>query len=313
MVNGRRYLVEIVWVDDANTPEQATAAAQQLVTQDGVLAIVGPPHSRTAIAAARVAESGRVPLISPTATNPEVTLGREYVFRATFLDGLQGYAMARFALNMLNVQRAAVLYEISNQYNRGLAEAFRDAFTELGGDVVAFEQYTVDTADFTPMLENIRQSGAEALFLPNFTDEVIVQGMLARELGVEAIFLGSDSWGGDLISPYEQFDGSYYSGHFCRSTDNPRIAEFTGRFQAAYDQEINGLVVLTYDAIYMILAAIQDQGEISSQAVHKGLYNIAYDGLAGVIQFDGVGDPVKQVAIWRINDLDRSCYQLFAP
>jgi branched-chain amino acid transport system substrate-binding protein len=313
LVGRKRYTVELIVADDANNPEQATAAAQRLISQDNVVAIIGPPFSRPAIDAARVAEAARVPLISPTATNPEVTLGREYIFRATFLDDLQGYAMARFAWTDLERRRVAVLYDISNSYNRGLAEAFRDAFTALGGEVVAFEGYTPDEADYAPFLLTIRDSGAEALFLPNYTSAVIAQGQLAREMGLEMVFLGSDSWEASLIVPYAEFDGSYYSGHFCRDMTNPRIAAFANQYQAEYGHDINGLIALTYDAIWMVFAAIQDQAEIDPQAIQKGLYNITYDGLAGSIQFNDSGDPEKAVAIWTLQDGDRICHELYSP
>lgn len=313
LIGRKRYTVELIVADDANNPEQATAAAQRLISQENVVAIVGPPFSRPAIAAARVAEAARVPLISPTATNPEVTLGREYVFRATFLDDLQGYAMARFAWTELGRQRVAVLYDISNSYNRGLAEAFRDAFTDLGGEVVAFEGYTADESDYAPFLLAIRDSGAEALFLPNYTSVVIAQGQMAREMGLEMVFLGSDSWDASLIAPYAEFDGSYYSGYFCRDMTNPRIAAFAAQYQAEYGHDINGLIALTYDTMQMVFAAIQDQAEIDPQAIQKGLYNITYDGLAGSIQFNDSGDPEKAVAIWILKDGDRVCHELYGP
>jgi branched-chain amino acid transport system substrate-binding protein len=313
LVGRKRYTVELAVADDGNTPEQATQAAQRLINQENVIAIVGPPYSRQAIAAARVAETARVSLVSPTATNPEVTLGRDYVFRATFLDDLQGYAMARFAWTELERRRVAVIYDISNAYNRGLAEAFRDAFEALGGQVVAFENYTPDEPDYAPLLANIRDSGADALFLPNGTNAVAVQGQMAREMGLDMVFLGSDSWLAGVLAPYAEFDGSYYSGHFCRDMTNPRIAAFADQYQAEYGHDINGLIALTYDTMHMIFAAIQDQGEIDPQAVQKGLYNITYDGLAGSIQYGDSGDPEKAVAIWLLEDGDRRCYQLFSP
>lgn len=313
MIDGRRYHLDIVWEDDGGNPEQAVVAAQRLINQNHVVAIIGPPYSRPAIAAAGVAESAGIPLVSPTATNPDVTAGYSYIFRATFVDDVQGYAMARFALTELGYRQTAVLYDISNAYNRGLAETFRDAFIALGGEIVAFESYTAGADDFSPMLTRIAQSGAEALFLPNYTDDVIKQGEQLHEMGLEILLLGSDSWEGDLISPYPAFEGSFFSGHFCRSMDDPDVADFSARYYDAYKQEVNGLIALTYDSVQIIFAAIVAQGKFNSQAIRDGLYNVPYEGLTGRIEFGTTGDPTKPVTIWRLVGGERDCYQLFEP
>jgi branched-chain amino acid transport system substrate-binding protein len=313
LVNGRRYRVELAWEDDGNAPDQAASAAQRLINQRQVVAIIGPPFSRTAIAAGTVAENGRVPLISPTATNAELTRNRQYVFRATFVDGLQGQALAHLALEKLGERRAAVLYEISDPYSRGLAEAFHQAYRDLGGEIVAFESYVIDTDDFSPLIRRIGQHNPGVLFLPNHTTDALRQGQLARDLGLEAVLLGGDGWQGELLAPFAAFDGSYYSSHFCQLAGDAEHFAFIQRYREAYNQETTGIVALTYDALQLLLMAVEMGGNYDPDSIRQALYQVEYDGLAGKIAFDGRGDPQKSVPIWQIREGARACYQVYNP
>ena len=145
--------------DNAGKADQSASAAQKLITQDNVIAIIGPNASRYAIPASEIAESSKVVLISPWSTNPKTTLDaqtdqpKKYVFRAAFIDPFQGRVVAKFALDNLGAKNAAVLYDVASDYNKGIAEFFKQTFEENGGTVVAFETYTTGDKDFTAQLD----------------------------------------------------------------------------------------------------------------------------------------------------------------
>ncbi len=313
-VAGKQYTIVLLAEDNGGTPETAVAAAQKLINQEGVIAIVGPMFSSNAIPVADVAEKARIPMISPTSTNPQTTLGKQFAFRATFIDNFQGLAMARFTLNELGIQKAAVLYDVASAYNQGLAEAYREAFEAAGGQIVAFESYTTDqNQDFETQLTRIQASDAEALFLPNYTDDVLLQGQQARELGFEDTFLGSDAWEGERLSGQAAFENSFFSGHFCRDESIAKIHEFSTRYEEKYGREPNGLIALSYDSMGLLFAAMQSQGAVKPEAIRDGLYDISYQGLTGTIGYTDIGDPIKSVAIWRIQNGERDCYQMIDP
>jgi len=313
-VAGKRYTVILVTADNEGNPETAVSAAQRLINQEGVAAIIGPLFSSNAIPVAAVAEKAGIPMISPTSTNPQTTAGKQYAFRATFVDDFQGLALARFTLDELGVQQAAVLYDVANAYNRGLAEAYRQALEASGGQVVALETYTTDqNQDFSQQLARIQASGAGALFLPNYTDDVLLQGQQAREMGIDAVILGSDSWEGERVSASSAFEQSFFSGHFCRDMTVEKIRAFSERYAQRFDREPNGLIALTYDSVGLVLAAMQDQGAVTPEAIHDGLHHINYEGITGPISYQDSGDPIKSVAIWRIQNGERSCYQMVHP
>ncbi len=314
LVGETRYLIELVVADDEGRPETAVSAANKLINQEGVAAIIGPMFSSSAIPVGEVAESARIPMLSPTSTNPQTTLGKQYVFRASFVDDFQGLAMARFAYEVLGGHKSAILYDVASTYNRDLAAAYQIAFEELGGQTVAVETYTTDYGeDFNEQLARIKARNPDVLFLPNYTDDVLLQGQQAREVGIEAIILGGDSWEGSRLAGQPAFEQSFFSGHYCRDKSIPVIRDFSDRVEALYGREPNGLMALTYDSMHLLFAAMQDQASVTPEAIRDGLYQIDYEGITGTISFEETGDPVKSVAVWRISDGDRYCYQMIDP
>ena len=173
-VGGTKYLLDFVYEDNESKAESAVKAATKLITEDEVLAIIGPQSSKQAVPAGGVANQYQTPLISPWSTNPNTTLDRPYVFRGCFLDPFQGPVAANFATDEFGATKAAVLYDIASDYPKGLAEYFKAAFEKKHGEgsVVAFESFTTKDVDFSAQLTNIVKSGAEILFVPQYYNEV---------------------------------------------------------------------------------------------------------------------------------------------
>ncbi|HAV43299.1 TPA: ethanolamine utilization protein EutJ, partial [bacterium] len=170
LVGEEQYRVLYIFEDDEGRPEAAANAYHKLIDQDNVIAIVGTVMSKCSLAGAPIAQQAGVPMITPTSTNPQVTAIGNYIFRACFIDPFQGTVVADFVYHDLGKRRAAVLFDQGNDYNKGLAEYFKARFTELGGEVGAYEAFTDEdkTQDFTPQLTKIKAAKPEVLFLPNY-------------------------------------------------------------------------------------------------------------------------------------------------
>jgi branched-chain amino acid transport system substrate-binding protein len=228
-VGGKKYTVELLVEDDEDKAESAAAAAQKLVTA-GVVAMIGPNASRNAIPASEVAESSKMPMISPWSTNPKTTQDartsepKKYVFRAAFIDDFQGVVAAKFAIDQIKTQKPAVLYDVASEYNKGIAEVYKRTLEENGLQVVSFETYTTGDKDFSAQLTKIQQSGADSLFLPNYYSEVPLQVQQARRLGFTGDILGSDSWGSsELITLCgSDCDGLYFTTHYAADIATPK-------------------------------------------------------------------------------------------
>jgi branched-chain amino acid transport system substrate-binding protein len=309
-VGGKKYMVELFIEDNAGKADQSASAAQKLITQQNVVAIIGPNASRYAIPASEVAESSKVVLISPWSTNPKTTLKgdttgpKQYVFRAAFIDPFQGRVVAKFALDNLKTTKAAVLYDVASDYNKGIAEFFKQTYEENGGTVVAFETYTTGDMDFTAQLTKIKDAGPEVIFLPNYYSEVPLQIQQAHRLGITVPFLGSDSWGSsELITLCgADCEGYYFSTHYAADNASAVAKGFIDGYTATYGNTPDDVAALTFDSFGLLWTALKSAGKIDRQAVRDALAKIPnFDGVTGVMQFqEGSGDPIKSAVILQI-------------
>jgi branched-chain amino acid transport system substrate-binding protein len=301
----KAWRVTLYVEDNEDKAESAAAAAQKLITQNNVLAIVGPNASGNAIPAARICEDAKVIMVSPWSTNPKTTEGKKYVFRACFIDDFQGQVMAKFARDNLQAQTAAVLYDVASEYNKGIAEFFKKFFEGAGGQVVAFESYTKGDMDFSAQLTKIKGANPDVLFLPNYYNEVPLQAQQARRLGVASALIGSDSWGSEELLRLggKDLEGCFFSTHYAPDIATEKAQKFIADYEAKYGKKPDDVAALTYDAGNLLLAAIAKAGAPDRQEVRDALATITeFEGVTGTMQFKGTGDPVKSAVILQIKD-----------
>ncbi len=309
-IGGTKYQIELFIEDNAGKADQSASAAQKLITQQNVVAIIGPNASRYAIPASEIAESAKVVLISPWSTNPKTTLdaktgaAKRYVFRACFIDPFQGRVVAKFALDNLKARKAAVLYDVASEYNKGIAEIFKQTFEESGGQVVAFETYTTGDKDFSAQLTKIKNAGPDVVFLPNYYSEVPLQVQQGKRLGITVPFLGSDSWGSEELIKLcgGDCEGYYFSTHYAADAATPVAIKFIEAYKAKYGATPDDVAALTYDAFGLLWTALKNAGKVDREAVRDAMAKIPkYEGVTGTMQFkEGSGDPIKSAVILQI-------------
>ncbi len=301
----KAWKVTLFVEDNEDKAESAAAAAQKLITQNNVLAIIGPNASGNAIPAARICEDAKVIMVSPWSTNPKTTEGKQYVFRACFIDDFQGQVMAKFARDNLKAQTAAVLYDVASEYNKGIAEFFRKFFEEAGGKVVAFESYTKGDMDFSSQLTKIKGANPDVLFLPNYYNEVPLQAQQARRLGIACAIIGSDSWGSEELLRLggKDLEGCFFSTHYAPDIATEKAQKFIKDYEAKYGKKPDDVAALTYDAGNLLLTAIAQAGVPDRQKVRDALAAIQeFEGVTGNLRFKGTGDPIKSAVILQIKD-----------
>ncbi len=308
----KKFKVELIIEDNAGKADQSASSAQKLITQQNVTAIVGPNASRYALPAAEIAESGKTVLITPWSTAPKATLdsktnaSKKYVFRACFIDPFQGGVLAKFALDNLKLKKAAVLYDVASEYNKGIAEIFKDIYEKNGGQIVAFETYTTNDKDFSSQLTKIKKAGPDMIFLPNYYSEVPLQIQQAKRLGLNVPFIGSDSWGSEELLKLcgKDCEGYYFSTHYAADAAGDVTKKFIAAYKARYNTTPDDVAALTYDSFGLLFQSIKTAGKNDRQAVRDALARIPqYEGVTGNMQFkEGSGDPVKSAVILKIQD-----------
>ena len=169
-INGRK--IKVLTEDDQSKQEEAANAVTKLISQNGVLAVLGEVASSNSLAAAPICQSNKVPMISPSSTNPEVTKKGDYIFRICFIDTYQGENLANYVAQQLKMKRAAILTDVKSDYSNGLAQFFQERYTQLGGQIVGRQSYANGDSDFRSQLTAVKASNPEVIFVPGYYTDV---------------------------------------------------------------------------------------------------------------------------------------------
>lgn len=285
-IMGRK--IELICYDTKGDANEAVNATRRIISQDKVCAIIGPNASSHCIAMQGVLEELKVPDISTCATNPKVTLDdadkvHPYNFRVCFTDPYQGAIAGGYAIDELKFTKAAILYDISDDYAQGLTQYFEETFTGRGGTIVAKEAFKKDDVDFRAQLTKIKETNPEVLFLPIYYKEVALIAKQARELGITSVLMGGDGWPSDTLFEMAkaELQGSYLVNHL--DTNDPAFAPLKQEFEGKYNTtlEMNGY--MAHDAYLVLIAAIQKAGDDDPQAIADALTQVSVQGVTGTI------------------------------
>ncbi len=295
--------VELFLVDTKGDRIEAANAVSRLVEKNKVSAIIGEAISGNTLAGGPIAEKARVPMVSPTATNPLVTQGKKYVFRVCFLDTFQGEAAAKFAFTNLKARRAAVLTDKSQDYCVGLAEFFKKAFIKMGGKIVAESFCQGGDQDFSAQLSTILDAKPDVLFIPNYYTEDALIARQAKELGLNVPIFGSDGAqtpeliqiGGSAV------EGMHFIGHFhTQGAATPLAKEFIKNFSKKYPREkdVTAFHALGADAYFVLLDAMERAKSVEGEKVRLALTQTRrFPAVSGVMDLGTDGNAVKSAVI----------------
>ena len=300
-VNGKK--IRVVALDDQGKPEEAAVAVTKLITQDKVHVVLGEVASSISLAAAPICQEHKIPMISPSSTNPKVTQMGDYIFRVCFIDPFQGQVMADFAMNNLKAKKAAILRDQKSDYSMGLADFFIKRFKEKGGTIVLDQSYVAGDVDFKSQLTTIRAQKPDVIFVPGYYGEVGLVVKQARELGIKVPLMGGDGW--DSSKLYEiggaSLDGCYFSTHYSSESTDPKVKDFVTKYQAKYGQVPDALATLGYDAAGVLTAALRTTKSLGGADLRDAIAATKdYAGVTGSISLDKDRNAVKPAVVLKI-------------
>lgn len=312
-VGAEKLPLQLSVVDNSCKADQAAAAAQRLISQNGVLVMVGPNASSCAIPAGEIAESLGCLMISPWSTNPKTTVDsttgktKKNVFRACFTDRFESPVLAAFATKNLHAKTAAVLYDVSSEAPTSQSALFKEAFEKAGGKVVAMETYTTGDRDFAAQLTKIRETAPDIIYLPAPYNDTPLIAAQARQLGIKAPFLGSDAWSSpDIIKldTGKSLERSYFCNHYSTEAPNPKAKQFIADYTARFGNAPDDVAALTYDAMTLAADSVAKAGKPDRSAVRDAMASTrAFDGVTGKFVYpEGAREPAKSAVIMQIKD-----------
>lgn len=309
-INGKQ--LELVVADNKSEAAEATNAMQKLVSQDNVVAVIGPNLSSSVIAASAINNSAKVLDIAPMATNPYVTVDqasgktKEFNYRTCFIDPFQGTVMAKFATAELGVGNAAILIDNSSDYAKGLAQFFKENFVKEGGAVTAEESYLQRDTDFKATLTKIKATNPDFLYVPGYYQEVGLIVKQARELGMNMPIAGGDGWDSAKmpeIAGAAALNNTYFSSLYSPDDSSDINKNFVAAYEKAYGQKPDVFAALSYDSALLVAEAIKNAGSTEPAKISEAMAKInGFSGVSGSVTFDDKHNPVKSAVILEYKD-----------
>lgn len=317
-IGGKRYRIQLIFEDEQNSPEVGATVARKLINQDRVRAILGPTNTKVCLAVGPIAQENKVPMLTPTCTNPKVTLVGDYNFRAGFIDTFQGAVGAHFVFQKLGKRRAGVLFDNGNDYTKGLATYFRDAFEKLGGKVVAFESFTDEekTVDFRPQLISIKAANPDVLYSSDYYGAAALMAKQAEEIGMKVPFMGGDGFDSpDLMRiGGKSVEGLYFTNFYSQEDPRSEVRRFVEAYRAKYKDTPDAYAAQGYGAAEILFAAIQRAGKADGPAIRKALAETkGLKTVVGVITYDQNRNPTKPAVILQIKNAKQTFVTSVSP
>ncbi len=308
-VGDKTYKLAYKALDNGFNTDESALNTQQFADDKSIVAMVGPNDSDMCMAGSAIVKEYGLPMIAPWSTLVELT-DNPYIFRCCFTDNFQGYILAKYAYEYEGATTAAILYDMSNPYNVGVAENFKKAFEDFGGSIVEYQTYNGKTgeSDFTSQMTKIAQANPDILLLPNFYEEIITQTTQARDMGYTGKFMGSDTWGDDSLLTWDTenlLDGAIWCGHYHKDVASDMALKFIDNYHTIYGTEgdPNDIVALNYDSVYILKLAIEKAQSLERENIHNAFGEIGtYEGVTGTMTWDnGNGDPTKSAVVIQIS------------
>ena len=296
-VNGGQ--ASFVLGDDLGDPKQAVLVAQQFIDDKSVLFVDGHMFSGATLAAGPKYETAGMPMISPSATNADISTLGKYIWRICMTDAVQGKGLADYTVKDLALKNVGIMFDDSD-YGRGLADAYATEVAAAGGTVVDKEQYTGGDAEFKAQLTKIKAANPQMIFLSGYFSDGAKVVAQAKELGITAQFLGSDGYASDQLSKLggAAVEGMLVSTFFDYTKQDDAVQKFVTAFKAKYNANPDYFAANSYDLIMLAASVAKAQGTNSRQAIEDGLNKLdEYKGISGTIKFDANGDVLKPLSL----------------
>jgi branched-chain amino acid transport system substrate-binding protein len=300
-IKGRK--IRLVSLDDQGKSDEAVTAVTRLIDLERAVAILGEVASSRSKVGARVCQRKGVPMITPSSTNLDVTKVGDNIFRVCFIDPFQGLVMAKFARQNLNLTKVAILRDVRNDYSVGLADAFKEGFERLGGQIVEDVSYNEGDSDFSAQLTSIKPKGPQAIFVPGYYTEVGNIAVQSRRLGLNVPLLGGDGWDSPQLLEIggAALNGSYFSNHYSPERASPTAERFIEAYKAQHRDLPSGLAALGYDAARILFAAMERAGTESGPLRAAIAATRDFEGVTGRITIDAERNAIKPAVVLKID------------
>ena len=316
-INGKK--IELLEYDDKADPIESVNA-YNLAKSKGATAIIGSVLTGATVGLSDVTYEDNMPQITASATSPKVTVMdpddpnsevKTNVFRTCFLDPFQGEKMAQYATQKYGAKTAAIFYENGSDYSEAIVQGINSQLEATGLKIVAKEAFAAGDVDYKAQMTNIAASNPDVVFMPIYYGEAGLAITALRAAGCNAKIIGGDGFGSVVdYATAADLEGTIYMSGYAPGTAS--VAQFEADYKATYKEDVpNMFAPLAWDASLVMtegLKAAEAKGLKAGtaeykQAVIDAIKNLnAFQGITGSYTFNDTNDPIKSVAIIKINN-----------
>lgn len=298
-VKGKTIVLKTI--DDASKTSEAATAVTRLINDHGAVAILGEVASGRSLAGGPIAQNNKVPMISPSSTNPSVTDVGDYIFRVCFLDDFQGWVGAKFAKDDLKAERVAILYDQAQSYSSGLADYFAKAYEQMGGKIVVRQAFNGANPEISSQLQAIKGADAQVIYLPVYYGPAATIIRKARESGITIPFLGGDGWDSEELAKNagDAINNTYFTNHYAAEEPRPEVKNFVDKYKAKYGGAVpDGLAALGYDAALVLFDAMERAKSLSGPDLRDAIAQTKnFTGVTGTFSIDEKRNAQKSAVV----------------
>ena len=296
--------VKVIFEDDKSNPTEANNKVLQLIDRDKVIAILGEVASSRSKVGGIVANRAKIPMITPSSTNPDVTKVGPFVFRVCFTDDVQGQMGAQFIVSTMGKKRVALLFASDDLYSSGLAAEFRSEAKRLGAEVIIEKSFLKTETNFTTFINEIRDAKPDLIYAPIYYTAMVPIARQAKASGLSgSMFVGGDGWHSDslLESAGDEMEGAYFTTHFTSDAPWPNAKSFVEKYKARFNREPTGLAAMGYDAAKVLADAMARAKEETSVSLRDAIQETKdFQGATGSITINAERNAVKPLVISQV-------------
>jgi branched-chain amino acid transport system substrate-binding protein len=303
--------IELIHYDGKSTLADIANAAQRLVHEDQVIAIIGVADSGFYLASAPIAQDAGIPYIDTGGTVPNLPeqIG-EFAHMMPFGDDYQAFVAADFALNDLKAKTAFLLRDADSDYTRAIALFFKQRYEEKGGKIVDESSYHTGDTDYSAHVTKIRSLNPppDVIYAAMNPGDDATFVRQAREAGITVPIIGGDAFDNpDLVknAGAKNTADVYFTTHMALTSDGGKVSKFIEAYKAEYGiPPENAFAGLGYDSVYLMVEAMNKASELSSKAINEAIFTITnFQGVTGGANFsDPKRAPDKEVTLIAVKD-----------
>ncbi len=298
--------LELLTEDTQSKSGEPATVVNKLISRDGVVGILGEVASSRSLEAAPICQQNKIPMVSPSSTNPKVTEVGDYIFRVCFIDPFQGTVMANFATKSLKAKKIAVFTDVKSDYSKGLAKFFKEQFVKNGGQIGAELDFNGGDKDFKAQLTAIKATNPDGVFIPGYYTDAALIAIQAKQLGLNVPLFGGDGWESEKLTEIgkEAVEGHYFSTHYSPEVGSEMSRQFVENYRKRWNgKNPDALAACAYDSAIVLVDAIKRAGTTDGPKVRDALAATKdFKAVTGTITLNEQRDATKAAVILQVKD-----------